>query len=195
MDFQPHNRYPAASYGVFDPRGISQIGMQACPPDSLPAGIKYPSTGAPMPFFMAYPDYCKTLKCEGSGEEAARDFEYLRQMYPGWVGRYRQRVEELLDRMDYEGSMIYDEFPDRLSLYEIADTVTRCILREDGAAAPEGSLLQMQAGGAVTEESFPHVSDMAPPGSEAGDTFRGLIQVLVCNEIYRRRQRGERIKR
>ena len=32
-------KYPAASNGVFDPRGIRQMCMQACPLDSLLAGI------------------------------------------------------------------------------------------------------------------------------------------------------------
>nr|WP_304956905.1 hypothetical protein [uncultured Acetatifactor sp.] len=36
-------KYPAASNGVFDPRGIRQMCMQACPLDSLLAGIKITS--------------------------------------------------------------------------------------------------------------------------------------------------------
>jgi hypothetical protein len=36
-------KYPAASNGVFDPRGIRQMCMQACLLDSLLAGIKITS--------------------------------------------------------------------------------------------------------------------------------------------------------
>ena len=52
-------KYPAASNGVFDPRGIRQMCMQACPLDSLLAGIKkkkkeglcaYLAAPAPLPF-------------------------------------------------------------------------------------------------------------------------------------------------
>ena len=32
-------RYPSEGNGAFDPRGLRQMCMQACLPDSLPAGI------------------------------------------------------------------------------------------------------------------------------------------------------------
>mgnify|MGYP001700307872 FL=1 len=61
-----------------------------------------------------------------------------------------------MDKYDYEGSMIYDEYPDRFSLYRIADTIGKILERESGKVS--------------------------------GD----LIQVLVCDEIYKRRHGGKR---
>ena len=40
MYHRNQSNIPAASYGVFDPRGSRQMDMQACPLGSLPAGIK-----------------------------------------------------------------------------------------------------------------------------------------------------------
>lgn len=126
--------------------------------------IKYVlPTGAPMPFFMAYPDYpCMKRREESAGEAAYQDFEYLRRTYPAAVGKLQRRVEEILDRMDYEGSMIYDEFPDRVSLYELGDAVARILENEE--KLPEG----------------------------ADDHYlKGLAQVLTCNEIYHRRRKNQ----
>ena len=89
-------------------------------------------------------------------KELLSDLEYLQQTYPGEVRRCQRRIAEILDKYDYEGSMIYDEYPDRLSLYRIADTV-----------------------GKILEQESEKVS---------GD----LIQVLVCDEIYKRRHGGRR---
>ncbi|MEQ2542388.1 hypothetical protein WMO27_13740 [Lachnospiraceae bacterium CLA-AA-H183] len=89
-------------------------------------------------------------------KELLSDLEYLQQTYPGEVRRCQRRIAEILDKYDYEGSMIYDEYPDRLSLYRIADTI--------------GKILEREA------------------GKVSGD----LIQVLVCDEIYKRRHGGRR---
>ena len=49
-------------------------------------------------------------------KELLNDLEYLQQTYPGEVRRCQRRIAEILDKYDYEGSMIYDEYPDRLQL-------------------------------------------------------------------------------
>ena len=42
MYHRNQSNIPAASYGVFDPRGSRQMDMQACPLGSLPAEINLP---------------------------------------------------------------------------------------------------------------------------------------------------------
>ena len=39
-------------------------------------------------------------------------------------------IQEECDRQEYEGSMIYDEYPDRLSLFRIADTISTILEQE-----------------------------------------------------------------
>ena len=39
-------------------------------------------------------------------------------------------MEEECDRMEYDGSMMYDEYPDRLSLFRIADTISTILEQE-----------------------------------------------------------------
>ena len=134
-------------------------------------------TGTPMPYFMAYPENpnlngqmvfpeypCLKRQETRSEENAWQDFEYLRRTYPTLLGKWQHRVEEILDRMDYEGSMIYDEYPDRLSLQNLGEAVARILLRDEAA-----------------EEAL---EDLA-----MNDYLQGLAQVLVCNEVYRRRQK------
>ena len=107
----------------------------------------------PLPFYMAYPGYLRP------GQEAMliQDLEYLQQMYPTKIKRYQQRISEIVDRTDYEGSMIYDEYPDRYSLRAIALSIQKVLEKE--------------------EED--------PPSEE-------MIQILLLNEIYKRRHGSRR---
>ena len=107
----------------------------------------------PLPFYMTYPGYF------GPAQEAQllRDLEYLQQLYPGEVKRYQRRIAEILDKADYEGSMIYDEYPDKYSLRALTASMLTVFQRE--------------------EEN--------PPSEE-------LVQVLLFNEIYKRRHGGRR---
>ena len=65
-----------------------------------------------LPFYMTYP----VRYPYNQENRAARDIEYLREMYPAEAKRLLGRIAEILDRMDYEESMIYDEYPDKLQL-------------------------------------------------------------------------------
>ena len=84
------------------------------------------------------------------------EFNLMKSYYPQTVQRIQERVEEECDLLDYEGSRLYDEYPDRLSLYRIADTISTILEQE------------------------------------AEKVSRDLIQVLVCDEIYKRRHGGRR---
>ena len=133
-------------------------------------------TGTPMPFFMAYPDYpCIRKAQEFPGEDVAtRDFEYLRRTYPTLLGKWQRRVEEILDKMDYDGSMIYDEYPDRVSLQNLGEAVAKILSDMDKGAGGHGGAEAVESAGLQEEMEQAYL--------------QGLAQVLVCNEIYRRRR-------
>lgn len=60
-----------------------------------------------------------------------RDLEYLQQLYPRDIKRYQRRIAEILDKADYEGSMIYDEYPDKFSLQRLAETICGILEKEE----------------------------------------------------------------
>ena len=45
-----------------------------------------------------------------------RDYEYMKSVYPGTAKRLMPYIEEECDRLEYMGSVMYDEYPDRLQL-------------------------------------------------------------------------------
>ncbi|MBQ7839198.1 MAG: hypothetical protein IJ390_01725 [Lachnospiraceae bacterium] len=112
-----------------------------------------------LPFYMTYP---MPLFYEEE-DTVMRDLEYLQEMYPKEARRYQQKVGRILDRFDYDGSVIYDEYPDRMTLYKMAQDMMAVITREEE-----------QEKRPISKELLPHITE--------------LIQILLYNEIYKRRQ-------
>lgn len=92
----------------------------------------------PLPFYMTYPGY-QILNREAM---LLQDLEYLQQTYPNEVRRCQKRIAQILDKTDYEGSMIYDEYPDRYSLQALARTM-HGILEKEEENAPGEDMIQV----------------------------------------------------
>ena len=108
-----------------------------------------------LPFYMAYP-----LPMYYQQEDSVtRDLEYLQQMYPAEAKKYQKIIDETLDRIDYEGSMIYDEYPDKWKIYRLTQITTDKIKKSDEAQSPDTDW------GRTTE----------------------FVQVLLSYEIYKKR--------
>ena len=56
-------------------------------------------------------------------DTVTRDLEYLQEMYPAEAKKYQKVIAGILDRLDYEGSMIYDEYPDKWQIYRLTQVV------------------------------------------------------------------------
>lgn len=65
-----------------------------------------------LPFYLAYQSPL-LWENERMGQ---RDYEYMKAAYPDTAKRVLPYIEMECDRMEYEGSMMYDECPDQLQL-------------------------------------------------------------------------------
>ncbi|MDO4463569.1 MAG: hypothetical protein Q4C57_03345 [Bacillota bacterium] len=118
-----------------------------------------------LPFYMTYP-----LPMYYQEEDSIiRDLEYLQQMYPSEAKRYQKIIAGILDKLDYEGSMIYDEYPDKLQLYKLSNDILERIRREEEKEHPD--------------------QDVSP---EKWEWLGDLIQILLFYEIYKRRHNSRR---
>ena len=87
-----------------------------------------------MPFYMAYPMqnvYLEELEYE-------RDMQKLKDLYPKEVKSIQALVEEECDKMEYEGSLMFDEYPDKLMLRQIVNRIY------DGAAGEQMNMQSVQ---------------------------------------------------
>ena len=93
-----------------------------------------------------------------------RDLEYLQQMYPTEAKKYQKRIANVLDKIDYDGSLIYDEYPCKWQMYRLVENIL-AILRKEAQRNKE----------IISEEKWVWIEDM--------------VQILLCHEIYRRRHK------
>lgn len=108
-----------------------------------------------LPFYMAYP-----LPMYYQPEDTVtRDLEYLQQMYPADAKKYQKIIAEVLDKLDYDGSMIYDEYPDKWQIYRLTQIIVDKI-KEQQAQQPAAMDWEW-----ITE----------------------FVQVLLSYEIYKKR--------
>lgn len=94
-----------------------------------------------------------------------QDLEYFKRLYPASVRMYGDKISSMLDKMDYEGSMIYDEYPDKMGIERLAKMIYDMLHKEEEEKDEENR-----------DEALTEV----------------LIYVLLCDEIYRRRHRNRR---
>ena len=92
-------------------------------------------------------------------------------MYPALGRQIQPLVEEECDRMEYDGSFMFDEYPDKLGIMRIVNRIFDRVKLEEASCA-EG--------------------DMDCNKYPDDPWLKDTIMVLLLNEMYRRRQRRKR---
>lgn len=94
-----------------------------------------------------------------------REFQLMKSYYPGVSRRIQEKVEEECEYMDYEGSRMYDEYPDKFMLYHTCQKIRKDVEPEIKAQGISGRFLDE------------------------------LIQILLYHEMGRRRCRRHRCRK
>ena len=80
-----------------------------------------------LPYFMVYP----TPFLFDDEKRDEWDYGYMKSMYPQLAKHILPYVEDECERMEYEGSMIYDEYPDKLQLRLMCSRVFKKVIEEE----------------------------------------------------------------
>lgn len=130
--------------------------------------------------------------------ETEADLRYMKEMYPIAAKGIQALVERELDRMDMEGSIIYDEYPDRVQILRIVGRIYDQAIRN-------GNLMNNGMNDRNNGMETNRISDMesSPAGNEGnnyqspwgqcqGENCRDrrledFIYVILLHEIFKRR--------
>lgn len=135
-----------------------------------------------MPYYMAYP-----MPFSYDDERTERmDFEYLKSMYPDAAKRILPYVEEECDRMEYENSMVYDQYPDKLQLKLMGRRVYENVRKYEHTFFEDGE--EMKDSGATDRQEGGTFGQQCCKDSFSGSlSLRDFIEVMLYQEIYKRR--------
>lgn len=116
-----------------------------------------------LPYYMAYP---MPLLYDDNKIER-RDFEYMKSQYPMTAKKVLPYVEDECERMEYEGSVIYDEYPDQLQIRLMCNRI------------------------------YDKVKDMedSKEGENRENWLKELIQIMLFQELFQRRCKHRRCRR
>ncbi len=114
-----------------------------------------------MPFYMSYPMQNLYL----TEMEYEKDMERMKELYPKEVKTILSYVEDECDKMEYEGSLMFDEYPDQLMIRR----VSRSIYERLDKSAYQDDLMMQEVNGRNWLEDF--------------------VTVMLLNEMYSRRCR------
>ena len=119
---------------------------------------------------MIYPDFYPFYAAQGNSDfyneerEQEREFDLMKSYYPDTARKIQEKAEAQCQMLDYEGSRLYDEYPDRFMLYHLGRKIVDEVRSEADMEAMSDGLL--------------------------GD----LVEVLLFHEISRRRCRRRRCR-
>ena len=130
-----------------------------------------------LPYYMAYP-----IQTEYDERAERTDLEYMKSLYPDLPKRILPYVEEECDRMEYDGSMMFDEYPDKFMMEHLCRKIEQEVLKEEEGNTP-----------AIIMEETCQAGNCGNRREEEG--LRDLIGVILFNEMFRRRSRHRRRKR
>ena len=122
-----------------------------------------------LPFYMTYP-----LPVYVREEDTIlKDLEYLQQLYPADAKKYQKKIGSVLNKIDYESSMIYDEYPCRWQLYRLAESVITILKQE-----------AKEAGEEIPDEKWAWIEDMV----------QILLYFEICKRRHNREKRGKQLR-
>lgn len=144
-------------------------------------------------------------------EELDKDVDYMRNLYSRTLKTIQKEIEEECDKLEYEGSCMFDTFPDQVHLGTIIDTIYERLSNTMNWEMNPSNLIRMEQ---LNNPNFrqpppppqmpcngpfcppppipsrpprPPKPDNRPDGSP--DLLRDLISSLLYNEMIHRRRR------
>lgn len=144
-----------------------------------------------IPFYLTYPMQNMYL----TEMEYEKDMERMKTYYPAETKEIMELVEQRMDQLEYEGSRIYDEEPDRLMIQMEIDGICRK-LKEKSEPETSGNRLQASSYFQTVPASITQKSMKIQEHCCDGDSWLcSMVGVLFGAEMCRRRCRHRRCRR
>lgn len=113
-------------------------------------------------------------------EQMEEDWLYMKQLYPNIARKLLGYIEDAADRLEYENSVMFDRYPDRIAVEQIVRTIIVTVEENEPA------LLQKTESEKITEQ-------------DADQTWSScmeeMIQIMLLGEMHHRRWRYQNMRR
>lgn len=145
---------------------------------------------------MELPEF--TLYGYDDCEEEDKDYEYIRFMYPKVGKRIQKEIDEECDKLEYDGSVMFDEYPDRVRLGIIVnDIYKRLSDLDDRGEELEAENIEIARRGTndCQDGRCPHWPLEKPHHYGRENWLKDLVEIMLFNEMVNRRRRRRNRRR
>jgi hypothetical protein len=150
--FYPTGQMPYPNYPTY--QGLPNMYLPNMNPYGTPMGIPlYPLYGY------------------DNSADLDKDAEYLKQLYPATAKAIQHEIENECDQMEYDGSQMFDEYPDKEYINKIVDRVYDKVKDMDEEPMLEASSLYFY------------------PPRRSHNHLRDIVSLLLLSELFNRRRR------
>ena len=112
-------------------------------------------------FFPFYVAYANPALYDGERIQE-QEFALMKSYYPEAAGRIQEKVEEECQLLDYEGSRLYDEYPDKFMLHQLCRQIRTQVEGETAAQVYQTALWM------ISSRSFSARKSPADDAEDAG---------------------------
>lgn len=121
------------------------------------------------------------------------EYNYFKSMYPEHVRKIMGYCEQMCDELDYEGSMMYDELPDKARVNRLVDEIYDKLnyVDEDDMYVPDMKATNVNKEDNDSEGKTVDATSFLPYNRcvRGRCGMRNFVQILLLNEMLRRRRR------
>lgn len=125
-------------------------------------------------------------------EDSEKDWGYFRQMYPNTAQRILREINEECDKLEYDGSCMFDEYPDKVYLGRIVDKIYKKMqdLIEEPIVYTENTNPPYDCKKEEVEiKTSPSTNRRSRNTVRSNNWLRDLIEILLYQELLNRRRR------
>lgn len=137
------------------------------------------------PYYMGYQGFGQWSQPGVVPEDRIlEDLEYLQQMYPTYARKYQGVISSVVDKMDYDGSFIYDQYPDKLTIQRMVTSVMAVIKTNEHSdresnAVPKNTVLP---GNLPASGTMP-VNGIMPMNPSSDTSENGMPMMPETNDM------------
>lgn len=127
-----------------------------------------PEQNSRQPIYL--PSDIQMSKYDDNANYDEEEIKHMKNMYPDFCKKVQVYVDEECDKLEYDGSYMYDKYPDRDTIEKVTDRILDSVKKDERLYKNnrEGEVQEMQYYGY--------------------DYERDLIKLLLLNELFNRRR-------
>lgn len=134
---------------------------------------------------------------EQEKEWMEQDWLYMKQLYPNSARKLQKYVDDAADKLEYENSMMFDEYPDNEAVRQLVHEIIAAIQENEPNLLTESLFMDDMTPQSMNNQptNGQQMNDGTAPDQTWHNCVQVLIHVMLLAEMHHRRWRYFQMRR